>query len=183
MTRIHTDNMSIVESPVSNRLFSRFADTNGDGTGLKSLIADYSSAAEEVFIAPAAGEVMVVSRVIISVEDAGTFDAAKWGNNITLTNGIKIFEESGGVEITDYTDGLPIKSSGEAAARFHDVTIHSFGTGNQILSGRYTFAKHGKPIRLVGELGDRLVVELNDNFTGLVAQKFLFQGYYENLPE
>jgi hypothetical protein len=70
---------------------SRYADTVGDGSGIKNAIGDYSGETPTIFkIAPSAGEIYVINRLIPFLRDTGGLDADKYGNNITLTNGIVI---------------------------------------------------------------------------------------------
>ena len=59
------------------------------------------------------------------------------------------------------------------------MQVLAWGAGNDQLIARWTFSKAGRPIRLVGDNNERLEVVLNDDFTGLVHQYFVVQGYIE----
>jgi len=157
------------------RMLSRYLDTDGDGTGTKNAIGDYSGAAEEFFIEVPASKHYSIARLIVRIEDVGNFDAGKYGNNITLTNGIEVeVRDNDDVVLIDLTDGVAIKTNAQWAGLCHDLTIHAFGTGNDTATIRWTFARSGDPIAL--EAGHKLVVKLNDAFDNLVQHYFLLQG-------
>ena len=159
-------------------MISRYLDTNGDGTGTKNAIGNYAGGATPFYIAPAAGEVFRIGRMIGSYSDSSGVDTDKYGNNITLTNGIVVRTNLNTV-IIDLTDGVPILSNGGWAHQCHDLTAHQFGTGNDHLTFRWTFTNAGQFIRLDGDTNDTLEVVLNDDFSGLVHHRFLVQGYIE----
>jgi len=157
----------------------RYLCTNGDGTGTKSATGDYSGAEEIFFIQPAAGEIFLLERLIVYVVDVGAFDADKYGNDITLTNGIVLREKDDDGVIADITDGLPIKTNSHWARNCYDVAHYSYGTGNETLAARWTFSKAGSPIRLAGDENNRLEIVLHDKLDGLVEHTFLVQGSIE----
>lgn len=163
------------------KLISRNLDTVGNGTGTTNAIGDYSSAAEEFKIAPGVGEHFHIHRLIVSIGDAGSFDSGGYGAVTpvaSLTNGVVLRVQNGGT-VFSLTDD-PITTNAEWAAYCHDVTVHSFGSGDALLTARWTFDKSGIPISLRGDEGEELVVELNDDLTFLTAHKFLIQGYYKS---
>jgi len=152
----------------------RFLDTNGDGTGTKDAIGDYSSAAEDFYIQPGANETYEIHRLIVRIADSGAPDAGKYGNNITLTNGISVHLEGG---ITrDLTDNMPVLSNGDRSKLCYDVNVISWGTGDDYVGVRWTFSKSGAPITLRGSISDKLIVRLNDDFSNLVGHTFMVQG-------
>jgi len=68
---------------------AKYLDTVGDGTGEINAIGDYSSAPVDFFYSPNANEVVLLNRVIITIEDGGSIDSGGYGNNSSpLTNGI-----------------------------------------------------------------------------------------------
>ena len=163
----------------------RFLDTDGDGTGTKTAVGDYSddpgSGVEIFYIAPPANTVYEIARIIPHVVDAGTFDSGSYGNGIDLTNGIVIrISDSSGV-LVDLTDDLPVITNTDWGRLCYDVTRSTFGTGNEYLHARWTFAKSGQPVRLVGDSGHKLEVVLNDDFSDLVEQYFMVQGIVKGI--
>jgi len=157
---------------------TRHLDTVGNGTGSFNMGVDGSVTPVVFKIAPGAGEVFHISRIIIYVQDSGSFDAVKWGNNITMTNGLSFGYVQNSVTIS-LVNGTPIKTSGEMAAFSFDIAHHAFGQGDEILVGRWSINKSGYTIRLIGDDGDSLFMTVNDDLTGLSEQNIIVQGFTE----
>lgn len=156
----------------------RYLDTNGDGTGTKNANGDYSSAEEIFYIQPPANQRYELHRIIITLEDTSGFSAQEYGNlGAALTNGIEIKSRNNDVVTCDITAGIPIKTNAQWAALAFDVDLKSWGAGNELLTARLTFEKAGEPIVICGNIGGRLEVSLNDDFSGLITQYFMVQGY------
>jgi hypothetical protein len=162
-------------APVTPIIFARYLDTNGDGTGIKLATGNYSSAAEQFYL----------QRLIVYIEDAlsGQLDPDEYGAVATLTNGILVqVRDSSETVITDYTDGIPIKSNGQWQRVCFEVTSLS-GASNASLAARWQFNEfvpkgyeyEGEtPLVLTG--GEKLVVTVNDDLTGLISHTFMAQG-------
>lgn len=163
-------------------LLCRFLDTVGDGTGTKNAIGDYSGAEEEFFIAPAAGQIFHIARLLVTVEDTAGFAAAEYGNlGSALTNGIKLEVRTGAsTTVLDFVDAEPITTNAEWGTFNFDVDVKTWGAGNEFLLARWTFSKTDGALRLDGDAGERLSIILEDDLTGLVTHKFLVQGYIVN---
>ncbi len=155
----------------------RLLDTNGDGTGTKNAVGDYSSVSTDFFIQDAT-KVFYINRLLVQIEDTGAFATDGYGAIAggTVTNGISVnvYDPDGNV-LNDLTDGVMIKSNNDWARVCYDLKLENWASGNGAIHARWTFANAGHPIRL-GQ-GDRLGVTLNDNFTGLVTQYFKVQGW------
>lgn len=166
----------VYSSPVQNEIFSKKADTVGDGSGTENMNVDGSSTSVLFKIAPPAGEIWQVTRLILYVEDGGTFDSGFWGNNITLSTGLDVEVQS-----ESFTGDIAeaIKTSGEMTALCFDITHQNFGQGNEFCAWRWTFSKAGGNIRLIGDDGDYIGIEVNDDIDGLVKQYATFQGFKE----
>jgi len=160
---------------------SRFLDANGDGSGGKSFTADYSSAQGIAFIQPAASEVMILERMLVTIEDTTGFAAADYGN-ITdgLTNGIQVRVQDDSGTVADLTDGVPITTNANWATFCYDADLKTWGNGNEFIMVRWTFGKSGVPVRLSGNKNARLEVLFDDDLRGLVSHNFLVQGRYDN---
>lgn len=155
----------------------RFLDTNGDGTGTKDAIGDYSSAEEIFFYQPPINSLIQISRLVIFMEDATGMRWDRYGSLAGgLTNGIVVrISDDHGV-LLDFTDGLPIKTNGHWRRSAFDGTISARGGGNDVFASRWSFFKSGEPVTLrCNHLHQRIEVVLNDNFTGLVSQTFQAQ--------
>lgn len=151
---------------------SRYADTVGDGTGIKDAIGDYSGAPVAFKIAPPNDVTYKVQRMIVFIKDQGNFDADKYGNNITLTNGIIIQVVRGETVLWNVTDDITVKTNTGWKKLCHDEIVSSYGVGDQNATYRYTFSKDGAPILLDGSSNEELRIILNDDFQGLTGHSF-----------
>lgn len=154
----------------------RILDTNGDGTGTKNAIGNYASAATKFYIKPPVNQDYDLYRMIIHIADVGAFDAGKYGNNIELTNGIKVRISNASGVVLDLLDGLTVLTNVDWAGICYDARVSEFGLGDNYLHIRWTFAKSGQPLKINGENGEWLEVLLNDSFVDLVAHYFTAQG-------
>lgn len=138
--------------------------------------SDGGLGSRDFIIAPPANEVYELARVLVYIEDTVGVSAEKYGNiTAGLTNGITFIHKNGGVEY-DLMDGDVIKSNADWARECYDAQLLAWGSGNQMVTVRWTFSKSGIPIKLEGDQGDQLIVRINDDLSGLVAHYFRFQG-------
>lgn len=152
----------------------QYLDTNGDGTGTDSAVGNYASAAED-FYYEVTGSGVEIHRMIVMVRDTGAFDAADYGNSIALTNGIDVLVYDANEDTErSFVGGKKIKNNIGWGALCFDADVKTWGIGDEFLLVRWTFAKSGAPLRL--QKSDKLVVRLNDDFSGLVDQTFQIQG-------
>lgn len=120
-----------------------------------------------------------LARMIITLEDNGEFNTDLYGKDIVLTNGVGVFVRNSDDELLiDMTADDKVHTNIEWSQYCFDVEYHDFGTGNanKWLAVRWTFEKSGKFLSL--SAGDYISAELNDDFTGLIAHRFLIQGFY-----
>ncbi len=157
------------------RLFATRLDTVGDSSGEDDMSVDGSSTEQIFRIKPAATEILRIARVILYVEDAGSFDATRWGNGITMTNGMEFRQISNGETII----GEAIRTTGDMAALCHDIGHQTIGSGPEFMTARYTFTKLGAYVRLDGSKGDEWQTVIRDNLTNLLRQHVTAEGYYE----
>ena len=156
----------------------RYLDTNGDGTGTVHAIGDYSVAPTSFFIQPPPGQIFRIVRMLVYIEDSGSFDSGRYGNNIILVNGITV-QSLIDSQPHVLSAQLPVLINSHWNRLCYDFTVSSYGAGNETATGRWTFRKAGQSVRLIGDNNDRLEVILNDDFTGLADHTFLVQGYIE----
>jgi hypothetical protein len=154
--------------------FDRFLDTNGDGTGTKSAIGDYSSGAEIFYIQPPAGTVYRIARMIVYIEDDAVFNSDGYAAIAApgLSTGIQVRVQDDSGTLNDMTDGLPVKQNMQWKRFCYDIKVSEFGAppaGNESMAVRWTFNKAGPYIRLNGNKNERLEVVLNDNLSTLVC--------------
>jgi hypothetical protein len=173
---------------------------NGDGTYSISTVLSTSGEQKQIFferltdgssenmavdgsvtpvifhIQPPEGEVWRIDGWIIYVEDGGSFDAQKWGNNITITNGFMPRLKRGNNEAVDLLS-FGLKSSGDLASISDEFKHLDFGSGNQFVIAKWDFIKTGQYLRLTSD--DRLEIVVRDDLTNLVSQFSHIQGYKE----
>jgi|APSaa5957512535_1039671.scaffolds.fasta_scaffold02579_8 hypothetical protein len=172
--------ISNTSSGTQKTIISRYLDTVGDGSGSKNANGNYSGAEEIFFCQPGAGEILRVSRIIISIEDGQGFRAERYGAiNSALSTGITLRTANDSGALVDFTDALPIQTNAGWGALCYDVDVKTWGAGNEFLVARFTFSKSGQFVRLVGDDNERLEAVFNDNLTGLVNHNFILQGYME----
>ena len=151
-------------------LHSRFLDTNGDGTGSIDQVVDGSVTPVDFKITCPEGSTYEINRLILEVQDVGSFDTNAYGNGIALTTGVQVITSRPTrvpIEI-DYTAQHPIKTNVDWAAYMYDIDLITFGSGNNVLHARYTLTNDGGPIKLGP--GDSLIIRINDDLTGLEEQ-------------
>ena len=161
-------------------LFFQRLDTTGDGSGTTNMAVNGSSTSVVFKIKPDIGEIVNITRIMVYIEDAGTFDSGKWGNAVVLTNGINFSNKIEDV-VSDIL-GFNIKTHGDMSSVCFDISHETFGSGNEFVCYRWTFTKAGDAIQLQGEAdghADELQVTINDDMTDLVSQYIVAQGYYE----
>ena len=158
------------------QLISQLISTNGDGTGTSNFIGDYSGGLI-ASIAPPAGTVYRIARMLVSIVDTGSVnDGSKYGN-ITITSGISIqLHDAHGEQ--DLTPGN-IVTTFDWGSYCYDVNVTDFVAGSNYYQSRWTFEKSGQMIRLDGDEGHELHIHFGDDFTGLEKHTFLIQGYIE----
>ena len=164
------------------KLFYRFADLNGDGTGVYDLTGDYSGVADIAYVQPPAGSILRLTRMIIYIRDNGQFNASNYGNRATLTNGISVRVQNDSGTILNLTAQETVVTNAGWGSNCYDVDLKEWGSGDKMLMARWTFERAGYPIRLDGDNNERFEIVLNDDFTDLVNHAFNLQGYWEVAP-
>jgi len=173
--------------PTDRTMVRQYLTQAGDGTGTEKAIADYTTP-DEFYIAPAADEVMVITKLHWSIFDASTLSLATYGNLASLTVGCQLLhrqDPATPATITDYFGGKLIKSNADL---LKIGTLEAALTGAIAWSGGHMFkividfADAGCSLRLDGGDLDYLSVLLSDNMTGLDSQTFFAEGYFEVEP-
>ena len=167
-----------------NRVY-QFLNTLGipsDDPAQIDFTGDYSATPNDIYIQAQPGEVLQLHRIMVSVGDSGSFDSGSYGNGLALVNGIQgilaVVPPGGGTLLEVSALEAPIKTNTDWAGYVFDTRVDSYGSGNEQLSARWSFDKAGQPIYLDGDKGggEKLIVRLNDNFTGLTKHRFHVQG-------
>ena len=172
--------VDLYHNPAHSVYVSRFLDSNGDGTGTNDWIGNYTTP-DIAYIQPSAGEILHITRMIVTIQDDGNLVPDGYGALGELTNGVAVQLRDDSEVISDMTNGDPIKTNVQWGSRCFDIQEHTFGgqQADNVILVRWTFERAGVDLRLVGDEGGRLEVLLSDTFVGLTAHKFCVQGYME----
>ena len=140
-----------------------------------NMAVDGSGTAVIFKVSPPVGEVWRIASWSLYIEDAGSFDPEKWGNGITLTNGItpKLSLNGTATNLLDFS----LLNTGDLSSICDGLQHLNFGTGNEIVTAEWDFIKRGQYIRLTDV--DELQLVVQDNLTGLVNQYSTIKGYIE----
>jgi len=110
-----------------------------------------------------------VKKIIFKLVDSGSFDSGRYGNGITLTNGIRIVKlDASGNEIFNYTKEH-IFTNGDITCLADYRDYNRDGSGNEYLAGHFN-------LNTELQANESIAVVLNDRFTNLIEHKFLIIG-------
>lgn len=118
-----------------------------------------------------------IYSIVINISDNANFVQGDYGAiSGGLINGIKFLIITDSVEFPIFqTDNWPIKKNYEWLNLTPNVVLTSFSGIAQTLTVEFNAIKgYGKALQLV--TGDRFIVRLNDNFTGLVSHTVAVKG-------
>lgn len=156
-------------------IIHQFLDVNGDETGATNFNGNYSVTPITAFIQPPAGEVYVITHLLIAVTD-NLVDVDGYGNIGPLSNGYDIQVVSSADDVIVNLNGaLKINSHLDLSTRYYHTRYISTGTGSNSMVHNINFEEDGQPVILKNQ--QKLRIVLNDDFTGLVDHSFYANGY------
>ena len=113
-----------------------------DGTGTHTVLIP------TVFkIAPAAGKVYNINRLLVVVKDNANITADDYGGVSDLSNGIQVRCMRGNTVLVDLTNSHPVTGNVEWSTFTYDVMDHTFGSGDNYFLARWSFFKSGNPTK------------------------------------
>jgi hypothetical protein len=150
---------------------------NGDGTGNGSQAVNGSITPVKFFIQPPSDEKHRLKRMNVHGIDGNWSNATQYGAlGGALANGIRIYVENDGGIIKEYTNDIKIKRTHDWSLLAGVDSINVGGAGADPLLVRWTFDRGCSDIVLDGANGERLVVEIADDLTGLDDHLCMVQG-------
>lgn len=162
---------------------SRFFDTVGNGTGTTNAATLNGSVTPvNLLIKPAAGEILEVRRLIISMTIAANNPGSGYagsGTNLTNGFGLEVYTGvGGGSVIWNVAAGNSITGNHDWKSLMHDEIPGTYGTTQSSLSWRYSFFKDGESVMLDGDNGDEFRIIINDDLTaaGLNLSEHYFRA-------
>jgi hypothetical protein len=169
--------MSLSPIQLNGTPLIRYLDTNGNGTGTKTAIGNYSITPATFFIQPSAAQNFVITELVFQYSDSGGFPIAGYGSGAILTNGIRFEAVINGVTF-DLLDGLRIKRNDDYFHLITNTKLQLFSGSGGTVNGSFNISDFGVPLKLKGATADKLQIILNDNFSLLVDQTFVVHGYF-----
>lgn len=116
-----------------------------------------------------------IHRMIVTIEDSGSFTASTYGAVPALSSGVDIEYIRKGV--THLLAPMAITSNVHWACYSYDAREFSLsGGGNKAFNVRWSFDRAGDPLKL--DPGDSIVMRVNDDLTGLIGHRFMLQGQH-----
>jgi hypothetical protein len=171
------------------KLFTKVADTNGDESGTRDIVADYDGNPTVFKVTAQPHEHMVITRCIISMRAGTIGQITGFGGGPALTNGIEVYvtDENGDIQyyLTSEAENIKINAA-FAAISFDSKTVLGFASGDDVFHCRWTFAKYGAHNDFEGvELlpGWSINVLAQDDFSvgtsGLLRFVWVFEGHFD----
>lgn len=118
----------------------------------------------------------VLSRVNITILDAGPITATTFGGAATLTNGLGFeVRSSTGALLKSFTGGMPITRNADWGSLAGVDWTQSIGAGLDAVTVRWSMFKSGKEVLLFPNETFECVVR--DDLTGLTEMTIMLQGY------
>ncbi len=154
-------------------------DENGDGTGNRSAIGNYSLISPGIFfIQPPPNEIYVINTIIITILDNGTQNYNDYGSiGGGLSNGILVdISDDTGI-VRDLTSGLPLINNFRLTVSSSEYRAVNYDGGIDAFQGIWNLNINQAPIKLYGDQGTRLNVTCRDNLSTLVGHQFTVLGY------
>jgi len=133
---------------------------------------------QEYFIAPSAGEVWHLTRLLFSMTSSSNGDLGTFSGIPALTNGVLLKVRING----QYGTFSNWKTNADIKADMFDVEFdtRAGGGGTYGVSGRGTFTAAGAIVRLDGDTNDRVEVYIQDDLTGVNEFTMKLQGHTES---
>lgn len=169
---------AVAQTGTTREAFVRVLDRNGNGTGQTNVNQNYAPGTwRRYYVQPTAGQTIYIAQLNVSVEDT-TINASGYGAGGTLNHGIYVWLSRAGVQVVDFTAGLPIRNS-QDWGRFAWAVRRTWGAGNQSLDVEWCFTKLNQVIVLRGDISEAFEVRVHDNMTGLNNHYFTVHGWIE----
>lgn len=152
---------------------------DGTANGNADMTGDYV-AATDFYIQPPIGLLFHITSLVLFIEDEMIDDSSNYGGlNGPLINGIKFLVANPSGVIKDFTPVNPSKNNGELLGAGGRGGITAF-SGNNVDTLVATFGPFVPSIDLEGFNEDKLIIRLQDDFTGLLIHRVSVFGNAES---
>jgi len=140
-------------------------------------IGDYVDDKEEFVYTNPSKLKSFITALDITVEDNAKLKYNKYGSDINIKNGLKIFYTVNGIKKYIIGDELPIKTNKDWFHYSCDVEQKNFNSNHSFLKISFKFFKNND-LRLILGKGQTIGIELNDDFTRLENHTFHIEGFH-----
>jgi hypothetical protein len=145
---------------------------NVDGSASVSGTADF-------YISCPADTEILLHRALITIYDTKNMEDNEYGDtggSLSAGLSLKVLSSDKSTVLADLMGGEPVKTNQGWAQICYDFDLTNLtNTTNAVAKARWTFSKGGNPIYL--KAGQRLQMDVNDDLTGLIAQRIMIQGH------
>lgn len=150
---------------------------DGDLSGITNANLNFSNGAERFGRMPPEDEVWIITRLLCTIEDVGTFATTEYGAGQKLISGLDFYVDrsADGTLGRENVSCRPIRTNGDWKSKCFDAEPAELD--NIIFVARWSFFKGGfDGIVLRGNLGEGLWVDLEDDMSHLSRHEFIIQG-------
>lgn len=150
--------------------------------GVSDAIGNYAATPTDFFHEVPAGHVFTVHSMCIQISDNTNFNQTDYGAIVGgLTNGIKFFIRSKGVDVPLLASQV-VKRNNDWARITSDMRLTQWASTPQTLIVNLApEIRMGLPFTVSSVNEERVIVRLNDDFTGLTAHTFAIGGILQPL--
>ncbi len=143
---------------------------NNNATG------DYTGDIEEFSYVNQIKKKLFISKLTITIEDNAMFATEKYGRDLELKKGVKLYYTRDNIKHYIIGNNLPIIKNKDWFLYGCQVEQKDFKIGNKFLQITFDFNKTNNYIILTK--GNRITFELSDDFHNLENQVFNIEGFY-----
>lgn len=119
----------------------------------------------------------MVKRLILHMEDTGSFTSITFAAITGLTQGCELEMSSGG-QVIDFCDGEPIKNNSDWGRLSFNNVLNDWGGGAKQMNGRLTFGNFNQDdFGVLLEEGDKITWRVKDDLTDVTHAFLMAEGY------
>ena len=151
----------------------------GEDTGDIQALQDYATTPERFSFGPTAGEIWVCERMIFNLTDSGGMSPTEYAALGTFLNpGYDVRVVNGDGDVLSVLNGSkPITVNADINSVCFDFNNMGLNiAGPDTFVSRWTWSKAGSPVRLIGDNGEKIVIDFVNSFVGMNYHTFFVDG-------
>ena len=150
---------------------------DGLASGDSNITGNYATATD-FYIKPPSNELYHINNLSVFMEDEKIDDSSKYGGVVALIRGLKFIVEDDEGIVKNFTPNHPIRNNGELLGAGGRGGITTFA-GNSVDTLTASFGPFSPSIDLEGGKGEKLIIRVEDDFSGLLAHRISVFGNIE----